>query len=1075
MHLTVAADAAERRRRRPLGRRLRPDQAGVIADGRRDHTPAAGSSGVASVPGDKSIAHRWLILSATAKGSSRLAGLPRSLDVRSTAACLSKRCRRRLDLRSTSWLETLRAPAEGRGSTWNAGVEVPASVPSSGPLEVEGEGREALLEPSTVLDCGNSGTSMRLLAGVLAAAPFAVRPHGRSRACRSARWSGSPARFAGWAPPCETTDGPRADRASKEARCTVSGSTPELPERAGEERDPLRGARRRWHHRPCVSARPHARPHRTRARGARRTYRLEDGEVRVAAFPARRIRGHVPGDPSSAAFLIAAAALTADEAHDRRCRPQPEPAPLPRRDGADGDRDQSHGRGYGGRGARRDSIVVEPCEGLRAVSGRAGRVAAGDRRGAGARRPRGRTPRADVVVPRRGGAPGQGERPARGPSPRACALWAAPRPTRGTTSWSRGAVSKAARTTSGGDHRIAMAIAVAALGASGALEGRGDRGRRRVASRIRRDPRPARRADRGAVSPPVIVRSTARPGAGSRRSPAGSRAPSLAVRQHGLDVPSRSPRRRRLGRRPRRRRTPRRPRARVEVQPRRRILPSSRSRVTPLQSYHPGCRVEACRSVSRHPEVRDGDAPPAAGPRCRRGGDGGSRHRDGGLPGRTAQAVLGGRPRSSCRPARRRARSHRGRGARARCTSATRAMRAPPRSSPPPVRSRSTPRTCRRADPRCRARGGANVWPSETCVSGVPQIAVVGRQNVGKSTLVNRLFGQREAIAHERPESRATGRGRGHVARPSVRSGRHRRLPPRAAGLEALAAEQADTRDRGCGPDPARGRRHTRASPRTTRPRPTPADAPRPRSSSSRTRSTPTGDDADVADLYRLGLGEPFPVSALHGRGVGRPARPAARPAARCARSGRAHAAEPRFALVGRPNVGKSSACSTGWSARSARVVYEEPGTTRDAVDSLVTWPDAGPSASSTPPGCAGHEGARRRVLQRAARPQAIERAHVAVLVLDAAEGSRARTRRSPTSSIGRRPRACSSSRTNGIWSRTRTGAFKRPRRRRLQLFAEGDGAADFGDARHRACTGSPPFLIDLHDGWNLAGRRRRW
>src|SRR3954467_8589450 len=63
--------------------------------------PGGRLEGVAAVPGDKSIAHRWLILSATATGSSRLVALPRSLDVRSTAACLSMvapNARRSLDV-----------------------------------------------------------------------------------------------------------------------------------------------------------------------------------------------------------------------------------------------------------------------------------------------------------------------------------------------------------------------------------------------------------------------------------------------------------------------------------------------------------------------------------------------------------------------------------------------------------------------------------------------------------------------------------------------------------------------------------------------------------------------------------------------------------------------------------------------------------------------------------------------------------------------------------------------------------------------------------------------------------------
>src|SRR3954454_4701647 len=129
--------------------------------------PGGCLEGAAAVPGDKSIAHRWLILSATAKGSSRLVALPRSLDVRSTAACLSMvspNARRSLNV----FARDAPSNVEGGSSTWNAAGEVLASSP----LHVEGDRRPGLVEPTGTLDCGNSGTSMRLLCGVLAAAPF---------------------------------------------------------------------------------------------------------------------------------------------------------------------------------------------------------------------------------------------------------------------------------------------------------------------------------------------------------------------------------------------------------------------------------------------------------------------------------------------------------------------------------------------------------------------------------------------------------------------------------------------------------------------------------------------------------------------------------------------------------------------------------------------------------------------------------------------------------------------------------------------------------------------------------------
>lgn len=96
--------------------------------------------GTVTVPGDKSITHRALILSALADGHSRVSGYSKGED------CLN----------------TLRAIRQ-------LGVEV-REVPDG--LEVAGKGLWGLSEPGNVLDCGNSGTGLRLLAGVLAGQGF---------------------------------------------------------------------------------------------------------------------------------------------------------------------------------------------------------------------------------------------------------------------------------------------------------------------------------------------------------------------------------------------------------------------------------------------------------------------------------------------------------------------------------------------------------------------------------------------------------------------------------------------------------------------------------------------------------------------------------------------------------------------------------------------------------------------------------------------------------------------------------------------------------------------------------------
>ena len=97
--------------------------------------------GELTVPGDKSISHRSLILNAMAQGTARVTGLSNGEDVMSTMACL-----------------------KGMGVEITEGSE-------AGEYTVVGRG-PVLEEPSDILDAGNSGTSMRLLSGLLAAQPF---------------------------------------------------------------------------------------------------------------------------------------------------------------------------------------------------------------------------------------------------------------------------------------------------------------------------------------------------------------------------------------------------------------------------------------------------------------------------------------------------------------------------------------------------------------------------------------------------------------------------------------------------------------------------------------------------------------------------------------------------------------------------------------------------------------------------------------------------------------------------------------------------------------------------------------
>ncbi len=123
------------------------------------------------VPGDKSISHRALLFSALAEGESRIAGLAPGGDVRSTARCLAQLGVPLLRGDGTPWSaaapEGLGPPSRPAGS-----APLPEPDPDMGPDDaiVHGVGMRGLRAPSADLDCGNSGTTLRLLCGVLAGA-----------------------------------------------------------------------------------------------------------------------------------------------------------------------------------------------------------------------------------------------------------------------------------------------------------------------------------------------------------------------------------------------------------------------------------------------------------------------------------------------------------------------------------------------------------------------------------------------------------------------------------------------------------------------------------------------------------------------------------------------------------------------------------------------------------------------------------------------------------------------------------------------------------------------------------------
>lgn len=269
-------------------------------------TPGGSVRGVVRLPGDKSIAHRWLILSATAEGASRLVGLPPSLDVRSTASCLAQvttAARPALE----AWSRNAPGYGEGHRSTWNA----EGSGPAETPLEVEGEGRDGLVEPRGALDCGNSGTSMRLLAGTLAAAPFRSELVGdESLSGRPMERVAAPLRAMGAI--VRTTDGHAPIEIHGGG---LHGVDHRLDVATAQVKGALLLAGMAARGVTTVREPAPTRDHTERALASLgATIRTIDGAVSVeGGFQHRGFEVSVPGDVSSAAFLAAAAALTGSE------------------------------------------------------------------------------------------------------------------------------------------------------------------------------------------------------------------------------------------------------------------------------------------------------------------------------------------------------------------------------------------------------------------------------------------------------------------------------------------------------------------------------------------------------------------------------------------------------------------------------------------------------------------------------------------------------------------------------------------------------------------------------------------
>ncbi|GAA4555213.1 ribosome biogenesis GTPase Der [Pseudonocardia xishanensis] len=218
-----------------------------------------------------------------------------------------------------------------------------------------------------------------------------------------------------------------------------------------------------------------------------------------------------------------------------------------------------------------------------------------------------------------------------------------------------------------------------------------------------------------------------------------------------------------------------------------------------------------------------------------------------------------------------------------------------------------------------------------------PVLAVVGRPNVGKSTLVNRFLGRREAVVQDIP-----GVTRDRVSYDALWNGRRFTVvdtggwDPDATGLQKEVTAQAELAMRTA--DAILLVVDTRVG--ATAVEQAAADVLRRSDRPVLVAATKVDDEravADTAALWGLGLGEPYPVSGLHGRGSGDllDAILEALPETPRETFDNTPGGPRRVALVGKPNVGKSSLLNRV-SGEVRSVVHDVAGTTVDPVDSLV-------------------------------------------------------------------------------------------------------------------------------------------
>jgi GTP-binding protein len=285
--------------------------------------------------------------------------------------------------------------------------------------------------------------------------------------------------------------------------------------------------------------------------------------------------------------------------------------------------------------------------------------------------------------------------------------------------------------------------------------------------------------------------------------------------------------------------------------------------------------------------------------------------------------------------------------------------------------------------------GGVMTTPAQ-----LPLVAIVGRPNVGKSTLMNRIVGRRVAIVEEKPgvtrdRKEVEAEWLGHEFRLVDTGGWMAggdELDKKVSRQSELAIREADVvlfvvdATVGTTDEDDRVAQLLRS-----------VDAP------VIVVANKVDDhqrEAMIWELLSLGLGDPFPISALHGRGTGDlldrvvshlPELPEEDTGPD--HDGAAGPVACSVALVGRPNVGKSTLFNR-LIGDDRSVVHDMPGTTRDSVDTVVDT-DVGPIRFVDTAGMRRKsridEGTEYFSMVRALR--SVDEADVALLVIDATEG----------------------------------------------------------------------------------------